>query len=206
MVLYINNFFQPHLHECSKTPIGCRTWKDSDRVWIAKGSGCRWRNLSSKVCLHGSMTTIERTHITTGRIRWNKVRLLHKFSNSSAIQLRPRCLEFLPVALKRTHTSVPSLKKRICTSKCSSTKQLVRNCNVDRTTAGQEFNFLELVQQWKAKLNWNDTNGGELLAFTSYAIAFPNTFLALVDTYDTLKSGVPNFLIVGLALHELGYK
>ena len=47
---------------------------------------------------------------------------------------------------------------------------------------------------------------GELVAFVAYAISYPNHFLALVDTYDTLKSGVPNFLIVALALHELGYK
>ena len=28
----------------------------------------------------------------------------------------------------------------------------------------------------------------------------------LVDTYDTIKSGVPNFLCVAYALHKLGYK
>jgi nicotinate phosphoribosyltransferase len=33
----------------------------------------------------------------------------------------------------------------------------------------------------------SETNEGELAAFISYAQAFPNGFLALVDTYDTLR-------------------
>ncbi len=51
-----------------------------------------------------------------------------------------------------------------------------------------------------------ETNEGELAAFISYAIAFPANFLALVDTYDVLKSGVPNFLAVARALHECNYR
>jgi nicotinate phosphoribosyltransferase len=51
-----------------------------------------------------------------------------------------------------------------------------------------------------------ETNKGELAAFVSYAIAFPTNFLALVDTYDVLKSGLPNFLAVARALHECNYK
>jgi nicotinate phosphoribosyltransferase len=51
-----------------------------------------------------------------------------------------------------------------------------------------------------------ETNKGELAAFISYAIAFPTGFLALVDTYDVLRSGVPNFLSVALALHECNYQ
>ncbi len=38
-----------------------------------------------------------------------------------------------------------------------------------------------------------------------YAQAFPSAFLALVDTYDTLHSGLENFIVVALALSELGY-
>lgn len=49
------------------------------------------------------------------------------------------------------------------------------------------------------------TNEGELAAFITYALAFPKNFLALVDTYDTLGSGVPNFLVVAKALHGMGY-
>ena len=51
-----------------------------------------------------------------------------------------------------------------------------------------------------------ETNKGELAAFISYAIAFPTNFLALVDTYDVLRSGVPNFLAVARALHECNYQ
>lgn len=32
--------------------------------------------------------------------------------------------------------------------------------------------------------SFGETNQSELAAFTSYALAFPNSFLALVDTYD----------------------
>eukprot|EP00740_Mantoniella_antarctica_P005254 CAMPEP_0181357196 /NCGR_PEP_ID=MMETSP1106-20121128/4822_1 /TAXON_ID=81844 /ORGANISM="Mantoniella antarctica, Strain SL-175" /LENGTH=531 /DNA_ID=CAMNT_0023470023 /DNA_START=58 /DNA_END=1653 /DNA_ORIENTATION=+ len=77
--------------------------------------------------------------------------------------------------------------------------------------------FIALVREQMAVLNgikdslpddlrWGETNEGELAAFTSYALAFPTNFLALVDTYDVLKSGMPNFLAVSLALHSLGYK
>ena len=69
--------------------------------------------------------------------------------------------------------------------------------------AGQ--NLLLLAQKYKSLLSCK-TNEGELTAFVSYAIAFPHKFLALVDTYDTVQSGLPNFLSVALALHELGFK
>ncbi|XP_038987860.1 nicotinate phosphoribosyltransferase 2-like isoform X2 [Phoenix dactylifera] len=74
--------------------------------------------------------------------------------------------------------------------------------------------FVSLVQAWLGKIQWTDslrgvfgeTNQSELAAFTSYALAFPNNFLTLVDTYDVMRSGVPNFCAVALALNDLGYK
>ncbi|KDP31950.1 hypothetical protein JCGZ_12411 [Jatropha curcas] len=74
--------------------------------------------------------------------------------------------------------------------------------------------FVSLVQTWLNKIQWSsafrgifgETNQSELAAFTSYALAFPNNFLALVDTYDVMRSGIPNFCAVALALNDLGYK
>jgi nicotinate phosphoribosyltransferase len=67
--------------------------------------------------------------------------------------------------------------------------------------------FLALVLEKRRLLGYEDrTHEGELAAFVSYACAFPHGFLALVDTYDTTMSGVPNFLSIGWALSEIGYK
>ncbi|KFV98969.1 Nicotinate phosphoribosyltransferase, partial [Eurypyga helias] len=49
-------------------------------------------------------------------------------------------------------------------------------------------------------------NRGELAAFVSYAIAFPQDFQGLLDTYCVRRSGLPNFCAVALALHQLGYQ
>ncbi|XP_018787576.1 PREDICTED: nicotinate phosphoribosyltransferase isoform X5 [Bactrocera latifrons] len=49
-----------------------------------------------------------------------------------------------------------------------------------------------------------ESSEGELAAMVSYAIAFPDGFMALVDTYD-VKSGLLNFCAVALALNDLGY-
>ncbi|XP_027345083.1 nicotinate phosphoribosyltransferase 2-like isoform X2 [Abrus precatorius] len=71
--------------------------------------------------------------------------------------------------------------------------------------------FVSLVQIWLSKIQLSngvfvETNQSELAAFTSYALAFPDGFLALVDTYDVIRSGIPNFCAVALALGDLGYR
>lgn len=73
-------------------------------------------------------------------------------------------------------------------------------------SAGKTVEFLSIVLEKRRALGYASTNNGELASFVSYAQAFPRNFLALVDTYDTLASGVPNFLIVGHALFEVGYQ
>ncbi|MDI6792179.1 MAG: nicotinate phosphoribosyltransferase [bacterium] len=71
---------------------------------------------------------------------------------------------------------------------------------------GKKHDFVSLALKFRKQLGFNHTNEGELAAFIAYAQAFPEGFLALVDTYDTLNSGVPNFLSVVMALHAIGYK
>jgi len=79
----------------------------------------------------------------------------------------------------------------------------------DHTLAGADgevHDFATMVLEIRANLGFNHTNEGELASFIAYAQAFPRGFMALVDTYDTLKSGVPNFVCVALALLKIGYK
>ena len=46
----------------------------------------------------------------------------------------------------------------------------------------------------------------ELAAFRAYADAFPDNCILLVDTYDTLRSGVPNAITVGIELRAKGHE
>ncbi|CAN9500765.1 unnamed protein product [Ophioblennius macclurei] len=47
---------------------------------------------------------------------------------------------------------------------------------------------------------------GELAAFLSYAIAYPQNFLPVIDSYSVSCSGLLNFCAVALMLCELGYR
>lgn len=79
----------------------------------------------------------------------------------------------------------------------------------DRTITGADgtvHDFVNMVLEIRANLGFDHTNEGELASFIAYAQAFPRGFMALVDTYDTLKSGVPNFVCVALGLIRIGYK
>ncbi|KAJ8610160.1 hypothetical protein CTAYLR_008729 [Chrysophaeum taylorii] len=62
--------------------------------------------------------------------------------------------------------------------------------------------------RWRATLGYDDDrlHDGELAAFVSYAISFPKKFVALVDTYSTLETGLKNFACVALALWEAGFQ
>lgn len=51
---------------------------------------------------------------------------------------------------------------------------------------------------------WVQDHDNELVAFEKFAEALPNTVTLLVDTYDTLKSGVPNAIQVGKLMESQG--
>lgn len=77
---------------------------------------------------------------------------------------------------------------------------------------GEVQDFLAIAVKWREKLVsifnvvLSEVSDGELAAFVSFAIAFPNGFMALVDTYDVKKSGLLNFCAVALTLHDFGYQ
>lgn len=54
--------------------------------------------------------------------------------------------------------------------------------------------------------SWVMNFDSELEAFRAYAESFPNDCLLLVDTYDTLQSGVPNAITVFGELRAKGYE
>src|SRR5690625_4929875 len=54
--------------------------------------------------------------------------------------------------------------------------------------------------------SWVQNHDSEEEAFTSFVNALPNQAVLLVDTYDTLKSGIPHAIKIGKMLEEQGKK
>ena len=101
----------------------------------------------------------------------------------------------MPIAGTHAHSFVQSY----------TSLSLVEGAMLKKANGEEEVQLLPLVLQYREDFEWAETNDGELSAFVSYAIAFPNSFLCLIDTYDTLQSGLRNFILVSLALNDLGY-
>ena len=101
-------------------------------------------------------------------------------------------------------------KKKINNSKSSSNNDDDVN-SPTTTTNTTTVQILPRVLEYRQQLSethstyYQTTNDGELAAFIAYATAFPDTFLCLIDTYDTLHSGLLNFILVALVLDDLGY-
>ncbi|XP_027203103.2 nicotinate phosphoribosyltransferase [Dermatophagoides pteronyssinus] len=93
-----------------------------------------------------------------------------------------------------------------------STMDEPKNIYLKSKLTGEMINFLETTQNFKdevakiLQVSATESSKSELIAFISYALAFPGSFLALVDTYDVIRSGILNFCIVALALNKLGYR
>jgi nicotinate phosphoribosyltransferase len=69
--------------------------------------------------------------------------------------------------------------------------------------AGQRFG---LPVKGTQAHSWVMAFDSELEAFRAYAQSFPQTCVLLVDTWDTLKSGLPNALTVARELREKGFE
>lgn len=71
---------------------------------------------------------------------------------------------------------------------------------------GEPVDLLETALKYRTELGWTDTIMKELFAFVSFATVYPSSFAALVDSYSTKDSGIKNFIVVALAIAELGYE
>ena len=67
-------------------------------------------------------------------------------------------------------------------------------------------NLVEEAVKVRNENDWPEARESELAAFIAYAISFPKACLCLIDTFDVLKSGLPNFICVAVAMHKAGYK
>jgi len=101
----------------------------------------------------------------------------------------------IPIAGTHAHSYVQSF---------SSLDEAAGLTLVNKTTQTKEV-FLDAVLEHRKRQHCTTTNDGELAAFVAYACAFPNACLCLVDTYDTLHSGIPNFVCVAKTLDDFGY-
>jgi len=54
--------------------------------------------------------------------------------------------------------------------------------------------------------SWVESFSDELEAFRAYGRSFPDSCVLLVDTYDTLKTGVPNSIQAGRELEKAGHR
>lgn len=70
------------------------------------------------------------------------------------------------------------------------------------TLAGQTF---DIPVQGTHAHSWVMSFSSELEAFRAYADLYPDGTTLLVDTYETLESGVPNAITVGLELKARGH-
>ncbi|XP_028299694.1 nicotinate phosphoribosyltransferase [Gouania willdenowi] len=77
---------------------------------------------------------------------------------------------------------------------------------------GVPVDFISLTKGWLSRVcalvgaEPGKIREGELAAFLSYAVAYPQNFLPVIDSYSVACSGLLNFCAVALALCELGYK
>ncbi len=77
---------------------------------------------------------------------------------------------------------------------------------VDSTSNVLSAYLYDLTSSGTQAHSWIQSFDDELTAFRKFAETHPNNSVLLVDTYDTLKSGVPHAIIVAKEMEEKGQK
>ena len=106
-------------------------------------------------------------------------------------------LSSIPLAGTSAHSFIMSFE---------SESDIAKSRHLAPKDGGDPIDLLEACLRYRDELGWTNTVLKELYAYVSFAVAYPNAFSALVDSYNTIESGVRNMIIVSLALHDLGYK
>lgn len=103
----------------------------------------------------------------------------------------------IPIAGTHAHSFIQS---HSCLDDAKGLKLKVKDCE-------EVVDLLQKVLRYRNEMeyDWKCTNESELAAFIAYGTSFPDNFLCLIDTYDSLKSGLKNFILVALALNDCGY-
>ena len=78
--------------------------------------------------------------------------------------------------------------------------------DIDKIRKFKGLDFLDECLKIRKELGWDKTVLTELYAFIAYAVSYPDQFLALVDSFYTIESGVKNFLLVALCLKKVGHQ
>lgn len=72
-----------------------------------------------------------------------------------------------------------------------------------------KINDIDLKQESvkvRQELGYLSTNDGELASFIAFAVEFPENFVCLIDSYDTVSSGFKNYACVAIAMLRNGMK
>ncbi|CAG5863016.1 unnamed protein product [Menidia menidia] len=109
----------------------------------------------------------------------------------------------IPVAGTMAHSYVTSFSslEEVCPQTLVAANGDAGPVDVISLTKGWLSRVCELLGSEPAKIR-----EGELAAFLSYGIAYPQNFLPVIDSYSVGCSGLLNFCAVALALSELGYR
>ncbi|KAM9761639.1 nicotinate phosphoribosyltransferase [Menidia menidia] len=109
----------------------------------------------------------------------------------------------IPVAGTMAHSYVTSFSslEEVCPQTLVAANGDSGPVDVISLTKGWLSRVCELLGSEPAKIR-----EGELAAFLSYGIAYPQNFLPVIDSYSVGCSGLLNFCAVALALSELGYR